>query len=313
MPRHHVIDPHPRHMVWGYLDAAVPPVLEVASGDEVTITAWAAGREGDLPEDRSLVDPRHLEALRALEPGPSSHILVGPIFVEGAEPGDVLEVAIGANRLCDPWGWTAIAPLKGTLPWDFDIPRHVVHTMIDRERRIGRLPWGTELVLDPFFGVMGTAPPPHWGRCSSGPPMRFGGNLDNKELRPGATLYLPIFNEGALFFAGDGHGVQGDGEVCISALETALEGRFRLTVRKDLDYPSPFAETETHLIAMGLDEDLDEAARQCVREMIGHIRRRTGLDMKQAYILCSLAGDLRVTQTVDGTKGCHMMLAKSAL
>ena len=137
--------------------------------------------------------------------------------------------------------------------------------------------------------------------------------MDNKELRPGATLYLPVFTEGALFMAGDGHGVQGDGEVCISALETALTGRFRLTVRQDLDYRQPFAENATHLISIGLDEDLDDAAKQAVREMIDHVCRRSLLSRSQAYMLCSLAGDLRVTQTVDGVKGCHMMLPKAAL
>jgi acetamidase/formamidase len=137
--------------------------------------------------------------------------------------------------------------------------------------------------------------------------------MDNKELRPGTTLYLPVFNQGALFYAGDGHGVQGDGEVCLTALETALTGSFRLTVRKDLDYRHPFAETPSHLIGIGLDEDLDQAARQAVRETIAHICRRTSLARHEAYMLCSLAGDLRVTQTFDGVKGCHMMLAKSHL
>jgi acetamidase/formamidase len=122
-----------------------------------------------------------------------------------------------------------------------------------------------------------------------------------------------VFNEGALFTAGDGHGVQGDGEVCISALETALTGSFRLTVREDLAYRHPFAENATHLISIGLDQDLDDAARQAVRQMVEHVVARTRLSRGQAYMLCSLAGDLRVTQTVDGVKGCHMMLAKAAL
>ena len=157
------------------------------------------------------------------------------------------------------------------------------------------------------------APPPNWGRCPSPPPRVFGGNMDNKELKPGTTLYLPVFNEGALFSAGDGHGVQGDGEVCITALETGLAGTFRLTVRKDLGYGYPFAENATHLISIGLDEDLDDAAKQAVRQMVEHVCRRTNLTRNQAYMLCSLAGNLRVTQTVDGVKGCHMMLAKADL
>jgi acetamidase/formamidase len=144
-------------------------------------------------------------------------------------------------------------------------------------------------------------------------PRKFGGNMDNKELRPGSTLYLPGFNDGALFYAGDGHAVQGDGEVCITALETGLTGTFRLTVRKDLDYDYPFAETASHLISMGMDADLDEAARKAVREMIDHICRRSALSREQAYMLCSLQGNLRVTQTVDGEKGCHMILEKAVL
>ena len=200
----------------------------------------------------------------------------------------------------------------GTLPEEFDAP-HIIHPSIDRARGVCRLPWGKELTLDPFFGVVATAPPPHWGRCSSMQPRKFGGNMDNKELRAGTTLYLPVFNDGALFYAGDGHGVQGDGEVCVTALETSLAGTFRLTVRKDLGYTQPFAEGPTHLISIGLDEDLDEAARQAVREMIAHVCRRTPLKDHEAYMLCSLAGDLHVTQTVDGVKGFHMMLAKSCL
>lgn len=175
------------------------------------------------------------------------------------------------------------------------------------------LPWGTEIPLDPFFGIMGVAPPPAWGRVGSPVPRSFGGNMDFKELRPGSTLYLPVFNKGALFFAGDGHGVQGDGEVCITALETGVTGTFRLTARKDMKLSHPFAETATHLISIGLDEDLDQAAKQAVREMVAHVCARTELTRNQASMLCSLAGNLRVTQLVDGNKGIHMMLAKTFL
>jgi acetamidase/formamidase len=258
------------------------------------------------------VKPGHLKALAECEPGPSSHLITGPVHVEGAVPGDVLQVEILEITPVDDWGWVGIRPLTGTLPDDFD-EAHLIHPTIDRARGVCLLPWGKELALDPFFGVMAVAPPAHWGRCSSMQPRRFGGNMDNKELRAGSTLYLPVLHEGALFYAGDGHGVQGDGEVCVTALETSLAGTFRLTLRKDLDYPNPFAENDSHLISIGLNEDLDEAARQALREMIAHICRRTSLKDHEAYMLCSLAGDLRVTQTVDGNKGCHMMMAKSCL
>ncbi len=312
MSRHHELPALPPNIHWGYHDAALAPVLRVASGDTVHLTSWAAADANALPPDRSLVQPGHLEALRMCEPGPATHMLTGPVHVEGAEPGDVLQIDLLDIALNERWGYTAIRPLRGTLPEEFD-RRAIIHPEIDIQRRTARLPWGTEIALAPFFGIIAVAPPPHWGRVPSIQPRKFGGNMDNKELQAGTTLYLPVFTPGALFSAGDGHAVQGDGEVCITALETGLTGTFRLTVRKDLGYARPFAESPTHLISIGLDGDLDEAARIAVREMIDHICRRTSLDREQAYMLCSLAGDVRVTQLVDGEKGCHMMLAKALL
>ncbi|HAI29770.1 MAG TPA: amidase, partial [Thalassospira sp.] len=162
-------------------------------------------------------------------------------------------------------------------------------------------------------GIMGVAPPKEWGRVGSPEPRAFGGNMDNKDLRPGSTLYLPVFNEGALFSAGDGHGCQGHGEVCITALETALNGKFRLTVRKDMNIKQPFAETNEQLISMGLNTDLDEAARQAVREMVRLVTERSELNRNQAYMLCSLVADLHVTQLVDIVKGIHMIMPKKYL
>jgi len=137
--------------------------------------------------------------------------------------------------------------------------------------------------------------------------------MDNKELQAGTTLYLPVFNEGAMFSAGDGHGRQGDGEVSIAAVETALRGRFRLTVRKDMSLSGPFAESPTHLISMGFHETLDEAMRRAVRQMIDLVAERAGLTRENAYMLLSLAGDLRITQVVDGEKGVHMTMRKDWL
>jgi acetamidase/formamidase len=293
MTRHYELHPIPEHVHWGIHDASLPPVLHVASGDTVHLTSLPAGDMSTLPPDRSLVRPAQIEALEKCTPGPATHMLTGPVHVEGAEPGDVLQIDILDISLNERWGFT--------------------HPEIDIQRQTARLPWGTEIQLEPFFGIMAVAPPPHWGRVASIQPRKFGGNMDNKELRAGTTLYLPVFTEGALFSAGDGHGVQGDGEVCITALETGLAGTFRLTVRKDLNYDYPFGESETHLISIGMHEDLDEAARIALRQMIGHICRRTSLTREQAYMLCSLQGNLRVTQTVDGEKGCHMMMAKSVL
>jgi acetamidase/formamidase len=158
---------------------------------------------------------------------------------------------------------------------------------------------------------MGVAPPPAWGRISTIEPRKHGGNLDNKELVAGTTLFLPVHAKGALFSAGDGHGAQGDGEVCVTAIETALTGRFRLTLRRDLDVSYPCAETPTHLITMGMDPDLDVCVQMALRDMIASVSARAGITREQAYMLCSLAGDLRITQTVNGCKGVHMMMAKA--
>ncbi|MBU2358566.1 MAG: acetamidase/formamidase family protein, partial [Alphaproteobacteria bacterium] len=178
---------------------------------------------------------------------------------------------------------------------------------------IATMPWGLELPLAPFFGVMGVAPPPNWGRISTIEPRRHGGNIDNKELVAGTTLYLPVHAPGALFSCGDGHGAQGDGEVCITAIETALTGRFRLTLRRDLALTYPQAETPTHVITMGMDPDLDRCAEMALRDMIALVADRAGISRAQAYMLCSLAGDLHITQTVNGCKGVHMMMAKALL
>ncbi|BBE73562.1 acetamidase/formamidase family protein [Oharaeibacter diazotrophicus] len=312
MARHHEIPATPENMVYGFLDARQPPVLRIASGDTVTLHAVPSGGRESLPTNGLTVPDDFLAALDALAHHPGPHFLTGPVHVEGAEPGDVLQVDILEVKPRLDWGFVAILPLLGTLPEEFT-DYEFIHPTIDAERGVCTMPWGVEIPLDPFFGVMAVAPPPAWGRCGSPVPRVFGGNMDNKELKPGTTLYLPVFNEGALFSAGDGHGVQGDGEVCITALETALSGTFRLTVRKDLGYRSPFAETADHLISIGLDEDLDDAAKQAVREMVAHVCARTNLTRNQAYMLCSLAGNLRVTQTVDGNKGVHMMLAKAVL
>ncbi len=312
MPRHHEIPGTHEHMAWGCFDAAAKPVLEIASGDTVSLRSFPAGNGTRLPEDRSIVPQAYLDALEAMEMGPGPHFVTGPVRVEGAAPGDMLQVDILETVVDFEWGATAIMPLEGTLPEEFT-DYETIYPRIDRARQVAIMPWGTEVPLDPFFGIIAVAPPPEWGRHGTVVPRAFGGNMDNKELRPGTTLYLPVFNEGALFYAGDGHGVQGDGEVCVTALETGVSGRFRLTVRKDLSYAQPFAETDTHLISIGLDEDLDDAAKQAVREMVRLVCDRTSLSRNHAYMLCSLAGDLRVTQLVDGNKGIHMMLPKSLL
>lgn len=311
---HHHIDWRPENLFWGYFDATTPPVLTIDSGDEVTLDCLPACTTEDLPPGQAKVLPDHLVALEAHagKMGPGPHFMTGPVFVRGAMPGDVLQIDILEATPVQDWGFTAILPFLGALPDEMTNYQHL-HIDIDRTAGTCTLPWGLTMPLDPFFGVIGVAPPTAWGRIGSPQPRAHGGNMDNKELRPGTTLYLPVFQEGALFSAGDGHGRQGDGEVCIAAVETALRGRFRLTVRKDMSITGPYAESATHLISMGFHETLDEAMRRAVRQMIDLAASRAGITKDQAYMLLSLAGDLRITQVVDGEKGVHMMMAKEWL
>ena len=221
MSQHHELRASPETCHWGFFDAGLKPALTVASGDTVTMDCVSGGPDV-LPQDGKFeILPDHLAIQRALEPRLGAHILTGPIAVEGAEPGDVLEIQILSIDPRQNWGYTRIRPLSGTLPEDFPI-RRIWHTAIDRQRGIATVPWGAEIELAPFFGVMGVAPPPVYGAVTSIVPREFGGNMDLKELVAGTTLYLPVWAPGALFSAGDGHGVQGDGEVCVTALETAL-------------------------------------------------------------------------------------------
>jgi acetamidase/formamidase len=310
MPKHH-LEPSVETCHWGFFDATLEPVLEVASGDVVTIDT-VTGSPDVVPDATKFHVPAALGKIHAALTPLGPHILTGPVYVKGAKPGNVLEVRIRDVSLLQDWGFNVILPLLGTLPHDYDEPRKV-NIPLDRERNVGVMPWGLELALKPFFGVMGIAPPKGWGRITSVMPQSTGGNLDNKELTAGSTLYLPIYVEGALFSCGDGHGAQGDGEVCITAIETALRGVFEFVVRDDLAYTYPRAETPNHYITMGMDPDLDQCAIKALREMIALIGEKGGLSHADAYMLCSLAGDLHVTQTVNGSKGIHMMMAKTLL
>lgn len=305
------IDASPTTVHWGFFDASLPPLLTVESGDTVTLSTVSGG--DDVMPGPPFQVP---EALRSIQrevprklPG---HICTGPVSVKGALPGHVLEVRIQEIGLNYGWGYNFVRPLAGALPDDFD-ETHLMHIELDEARMTGRLPWGLELALKPFFGVMAVAPPPAWGMVSTLPPRRNGGNLDNKELVAGTTLYLPIFVPGANFSVGDGHGAQGDGEVCVTAIETGLVGTFELHVREDMSLTWPMAETPTHMMTMAFDPDLDTCVVIALRQMIDLIVARTGLKRHEAYALCSLAADVRVTQVVNGNKGIHVMLAKQHL
>jgi len=303
----------PGNVQWGLWDGRLKPVLRIASGDRVTIETLS-GEPDDLP-DPSLgfgPVPGHADVLESTFRGPGPHLLTGPIYIEGAEPGHVLEVRVLDIKLRTNWGWNLQVPTLGTLPEDFPEFRRI-HIPLDPARNVARLPWEQELPLAPFFGNFGVAPPRAWGQLSSKEPRAFGGNMDNKELGAGSTVYFPVFVPGALFSAGDGHALQGDGEVCLTAIEAALTGTFEFHVRRDLRLSSPRAETASDWITMGFDEDLDDAAKAALRNMIALIREQSGLSAQDAYTLCSIAADLRVTQMVDGNKGIHCVLAKSCM
>lgn len=303
----------------GVFSAKFAPVLSVASGDTVKMQC-VSGRPEVVPRaDSGLVIPEALQCILDSRGGESwsGHIVTGPVAIEGAEPGDMLEVRIESVEPGADWGYNVIRPLVGTLPEDFH-ETHLIHIKVDRARGVCTLPWGAELALSPFFGVMGVAPPPAFGTISSIQPRVHGGNMDNKALVAGTKLFLPVWTQGALFCAGDGHGLQGDGEVCVSALEICMDGAFTFILHKGagLGAPAicyPRAETPTHFITMGFNEDLDQAMKHALREMIGFICDRTDLSREQAYAFCSLAVDFHVTQTVNGVKGIHGMLDKAHL
>jgi acetamidase/formamidase len=306
------VDAGPDTVHWGYFSAALKPVVTIESGTRVTMSS-VSGAPDVMPPAPFTIPPA-LPAIHAANMGQHFlvHMCTGPVAVRGAKAGQVLQIDIEAiEPFCD-WGYTLIRPLAGALPEDFPEYR-LFHVAIDKARMIGRMPWGQEIPLKPFYGVMAVAPPAAWGKIATPPPRRNGGNMDLKELVAGSTLYLPVFTDGALFSVGDGHGAQGDGEVCITAIETGLVGTFRLTVRDDMSLQWPRAETPTHVITMGFDPDLDECAKIALRQMIDLIAARNGIDRYQAYALASLTADLRVTQVVNGAKGVHCMLEKRYL
>src|SRR5882762_3102775 len=245
----------PKTVAWGYYDAKAAPVLRVKSGDTVEIQTLITNSPKRL-EDAGLPPAQVEQSLRDItdqvkEKGPGAHILTGPVYVEGAEVGDVLEVKLLGAKLAIPYAYNAFGPGRGFLPEDFPYPKMKI-IPLDEKRMVAHFAPGIEIPLHPFFGSMGVAPPESSGRLSSNPPWIHAGNLDNKDLVAGTTLYIPVHAPGALFEVGDGHAGQGDGEVDITALETSLTGTFQFVVRKDIRLRWPRAETPTQFITMGL-------------------------------------------------------------
>ena len=311
----HRLDAAPDTVHWGFFDAALKPLITVEPGDEVMIST-VSGPAAAMPKaDSGLKVPPALAAIHASVPqklnGP--HIMTGPIAVRGAKAGQVLEIRIKAIDLNYDWGYNAIRPLAGALPDDFETTR-LIHIPLDRARMMARLPWGLELPLQPFFGVMAVAPPPAWGPVASPPPRRNGGNIDNKELVAGTTLYLPVPVEGALLSAGDGHGAQGDGEVSGTAIECPLErAQLTLELQDGPELRMPVARTADAWLAFGFDEDLDVAAELATETMLDVLEREHGLERRDAYGLASVVVDLHVTQVVNGVKGVHAVLRHDAI
>jgi acetamidase/formamidase len=309
--RTHPLKAAPDTVVWGYYDPSIPPVLTVDSGDIVDVETMVTGarfsRALGVPEEAIRPDMKEMDE-KVKQEGP--HLLVGPVAVKGAEAGDVLEVRILEMGVVDPWAVNLFRPGAGALPKLFPY-QGTKFVRLDLQRNVALFGPGIEIPLRPFFGSLGVAPPPVLGRIGSGPPGVHTGNLDNKELTAGATLYMPVHVENALLFIGDGHAAQGDGEVDGTALEASLRGKLQLVVRKDMKLRWPRAETKEHYMTMGLDPDLDVAAEMAVAEMVDYLVHERGLSRDDAYILCSSAVDLRVTQVVDGTKGIHALVPKN--
>jgi acetamidase/formamidase len=308
-----VLKSNPDTVHWGYLDATIKPALVVDSGEHVTIECITCNPEWMPAKDSGFdILPDITEVHQKVKKGSGNHLFTGPIYVRGAKIGDVLEVKILDIKLRQNWGWNVFRGYMGTIPEDFPYMR-LTHVPLDLKANVAAMPSGFKIPLAPFFGQLAVAPAEVFGRQNSKEPREFGGNLDCKELTAGSTIYLPVWNDGALFSTGDGHAAQGDGEVDGTAIETALTGTFQFIVRKDLGWKMPRAETGNHYIAFGLDTDLDDAARQALKEMIAWIVEMTGIHKDEAYAICSFASDLHVTQTVNNVKGVHAMLPKSIL
>lgn len=307
----HQLPATPETVAWGYYWSEAEPVLRISSGDIVEVVTMITSRPDRL-EQAGISADQIQQSLRDIvdqvtDRGPGGHILTGPIYVEGADPGDVLEVRVLSVDLEIPYGYNGCS---GFVPDNCGEPRIRI-IQLDGESMTAEFAPGIVIPLKPFFGSMGVAPPAEAGRWSSNPPWIHAGNLDNKELIAGTTLFIPIHVSGALFEVGDGHAAQGDGEVNQTGLETSLRGRLQLIVRKDLSLKWPRAETSTHYITMGSDEDLTVATRIAVEQTIAFLMETGGLDRGAAYALTSLAVDLRITQLVDGYVGVHAMIPKS--
>jgi acetamidase/formamidase len=342
----HFVPSRPETVTWGDFPSERRPVLRMKSGETVTINtlSHAGATQNDepvaflasmgIPREQVLQDVIDFWSSRQGRPreGRGGHVITGPIYVEGAEPGDVLEVEVLALSTRAPWGINNTSATGGVFANDYpgamgetpiamEPARHLIRTGMSRGREVAFFAPNIEVPLQPFMGIMAVAPEyPTVGQPgvtvagvqSSRPPGPFGGNLDVKDLGVGVKLYLPVFHPGALFYAGDPHSVQGDGEVSGTAIEQSLAGTFRLTVRKGgRRIDGPWAENATHWIMMGIDLDLDRAMRKSVRETVEFLVAEKGLTPAKALSLASIAVDYRVGEAVDLTQVVTGYIPKS--
>ena len=309
----HDLKATPATTFYRFLDAATPPVLTINSGDSVRVET-ATGTPGyfeRLGVAKGQIPPELYDAFKGVDDNARrDHTLTGPIYINGAEPGDSLEIRLRSIDLRLPIGGEGIGPNGGTLPGEFT--QHDKVIVLDLKKKTAEFAPGVVVPLNkPFWGSIAVVPPPSVGRVTDQRPNAWGANMDNSDLIAGTTLYLPVFVRGALLSLGDGHAAQGHGEVGGSAIETSLKGEIQVILHKGKTLRLPRAETPTEYMTMGFHEDLDEAVKIATREMLDWLVEMKGLPRDEAYLLASVAMDLRVTQVVDGAKGIHAVLPKS--
>lgn len=313
--RTHRLEATPATVAYGYYWAEAKPVVRVASGDIIDVDTLLTNTPAGL-QRAGLADDKIQPSLKAIvaevtgdRRGPGGHILTGPVWVEGAAPADALEVKVLSIDLAIDYGYNGCS---GFIPENCDRSMGTKIIPLDRKTMTALFEPGIVIPLRPFFGSMGVAPEAAAGRVSSNPPGRHAGNLDNKELLAGSSLFIPVFAPGALFEIGDGHAAQGDGEVDQTAIETSLRGRVQLIVHKGMNLIWPRAETPTDYISMAADADLTTATRLAVQEMVDFLSSSRGLSKHRAYQLVSIAGNVAVTQLVDKPNvGVHVRMPKS--
>jgi acetamidase/formamidase len=300
----------PDTVLWGYIAANLPPALAIQSGQTVqieTLSHQGLTRNQDpkkffaaygIEEHEVLPDAVAVYTQVRRPKGASVHVLTGPVYVEGAEPGDMLEVRVLDIKFRVPYGVNNTGPGKGVLPNLLDAQSTKL-IRLDLERRVALFSADVEIPLHPFMGIMAVSPPTSLGMVSSTPPGAWGGNMDLKFLGRGSTLYLPVFNKGAQFFTGDGHAVQGDGEVDGGAIEISLTATLQFFVHKGRSIKLPRVETATEYLTTGLSVDLNEATKIAVQETVDFLQSEKGMSAADAYALSSLAVDLSIGEAVD--------------